>query len=103
MLRKQLKELEISKDNCRIWLGTELSFFGKIWRLDADAIELITFANEFKPSGSDAAECEELATSSRWIIPIKSIVAIGYGWHTLSNKEPTLQFAERDPIFKQAS
>jgi hypothetical protein len=31
----------------------------------------------------------------------RSIVALGYGWHTLEDREQTLQFTDADPLFKK--
>lgn len=88
MLRKQLEKLEQSKENCKIFLDRELVFFGKIWRIDGESIELITFSKE------DAAE--DLATSGKLIVPIDLIIALGYGWHTLRNREQSLVSASID-------
>lgn len=92
MIRSQLQVLEQSKDNCRIWVSRDLGFYGQVWQVDTQTVELIAFNKE------DVGN--ELATTSRWLIPIRSIVAIGYGWHTLCNREQTLQYAKPDPLFK---
>jgi hypothetical protein len=87
--------LEQSKDNCRIWLGKDLSFYGQIWQVDASTVELIAFTKE--------ASEGELATTSHWLIPIRSILAIGFDWHTLRDREQTLQATTPDPLFKKST
>lgn len=93
-IRLQLQALEESKDNCRIWVSKDLAFYGQVWRVDPGTVEIIAFTKE--DSG------DELATSSHWLIPIRSIVAIGYSWHTLRDREQILQLASPDPIFKKS-
>jgi hypothetical protein len=55
-------------------LAAELNFFGKIWQIDDEFVELIAFTRE--------ENIDDLATTSSWIIPIDRIVALGYASHS---------------------